>query len=482
MDLKQLMGQWLIDESTRNKALLKHEIKLLENRLQKMMGDGKNLRLRTQEAAQCCSDLSIKYANLVALLKPDDSCDSSSSMIDCGNSPSRCYAAIQTLKQQIYLSMTVVEEIKIIRKLKQHYDYLQIQLNGLQPQSIEYIQYALTGQLKTLLESTSCADLLLSMVAFANDAGEGMFSSLALVAQLNDDEILQFANLLKQQELTVIINNIFFYKFNPQQLFKQMLHPEKLLSVKARLTMLHQLLENLYQIVTQTLKQRGLGELPDRIFHGNELLQGVTINLVNDAQDLIITALKEWRISTVTASDSEIAKNKLADMFLAYKFWFNPDRLIDTIMSLQQQFGCSPENYKKFFQDMLDLFQQLSTTECMDLYGYFANKDSCYLMRSLAAMLEDQRIATLPLANHQEKQAIDHVYHALDCVMESLREELMNRGITTIPYARHSTNKPLKPGRRNLDAIKRAMTLYSNPLISENQTLEQLFKEIGGDL
>ncbi|WED42520.1 hypothetical protein [Legionella cardiaca] len=477
--------QQLVNERCRAKALIKYEIKQIENRLQKAMGDGKSARLRIQDAAQFCSELSLKYENLLYLLKPDYQ-ESDIAVSISENSPSRCYVMIQTLKQQICLPMELAEETKIVRKLKYYYKYLQEQLNGLHPQSVEYIQRSLTGQLKTLVEAKSSADWLYAIVAFANNAGENILSSLALVAQVDDKEMLMLASLFERPEITLIINHIFFYKLNPHQLFKQALHPEKLLSVKARLSMLHQFIESIHQTVLQALKQRGIGELHDYLFHGEEELpQGITINIENETQHLIITALKEWRLPNIVLSEEIITKSKLNDFFRAYKFWFNPNRLIDTAMALRQQLGhCSEshESYKKFFQDMQDLFKQLATTECLDLYGYFANKDSCYLMRTLAAMLEDQKIAALPLATPQQKDTIARVYQVLDCVMEAVREELSNRSITTTPYARHSTHKPLKPGRRNINAITRIMNLYSGSIVLENQTLEQLFKEVGGNL
>ncbi|ASQ47123.1 hypothetical protein [Legionella clemsonensis] len=484
-DAKGFAKDWLVNDSYRAKALLKYTIKYIENRLQKAMGDGKNTRLRIADAAQYCSELASRYEELLNLLKPASSQDCNVTNPLSENSPSRCYITIQTLKQQFNSSMTLSDEIKLVRKLKFYYQSLQEQLNGLQPQSLEYTQRSLTGQLKILIESQSCAEWLHATVAFANDTGENILAALALLAKLDDTEILQLAALFKRPEIIFTINNLFFYKSNPHQLFKQVLHPEKLLSVKARLTMLHQFIETMHQTIMQSLKQRGLGELHDYLLHGDDLPQGITVAMEEENHQLIIAALKEWRLPNIILSDDLAAKNKLNNLFRAYKFWFNPNRLIDTVMTLQQQSGhnCdTSDNYMKFSLYMQALFQQLSTTECLDLYGYFANKDSCYLMRSLAAVLEDQKIAALPLATQVQKEAISGVYHALDCVMEAIRQELLSRHITTAPYSRSNSHKPLKPGRRNLEAIRRIMALYANPVLLENKTLEQLFQEVGSHL
>ncbi|KTD08080.1 hypothetical protein [Legionella jamestowniensis] len=484
-DAKGFAKDWLVNDFYRTKALIKYTIKHIENRLQKAMGDGKNTRMRIADAAQCCSELALRYEELLNLLKPTGSQEPNVPSSLSENSPSRCYITIQTLKQQFNSSMTLSDEIRMVRKLKFYYQLLQEQLNRMQPQSLEYIQRSLTGQLKILIESQSCAEWLHATVAFANDSGENILSALALLAKLDDTEILQLASLFKRPEIIFTINNLFFYKSNPHQLFKQALHPEKLLSVKARLSMLHQFIESMHQTIMQSLKQRGLGELHDYLLHGDDLPQGITVAIEEEIHKLIITALKEWRLPNIILSDELVAKNKLNNLFRAYKFWFNPNRLIDTVMALQQQSGhnCdTSDDCMKFSAYVQELFQQLSTTECLDLYGYFSNKDSCYLMRSLVAVLEDQKIAALPLATQVQKEAIGRVFHTLDCTMEALRQELLNRHINTAPYSRSSTHKPLKPGRRNLEAISRIMALYANPPVLENKTLEQLFQEVGGHI
>ncbi|KTD22080.1 Uncharacterised protein [Legionella lansingensis] len=481
MDAKRFAINLLVNDAYRTKVLIKYDIKLLENRLQKAMGDGKNARLRTQEAAHLCLELALKYEDLLHFITLDYQEPGTS--ISCyENNPSRCYVVIQTLKGELNLSTSLYEEIRIIQQLRYYYKYLQEQLNGMQPQSLEFTQRVLTGRLKTIIASDSCSTWLPALVAFANDAGENPLSCISLVAQLQEKEILQLAALFEQPNIILLINSIFFYKLYPDQLFKQVMHPEKLISVKTRLLMLHQFIERLHQAVTQTLKQRGIGEIHDYLFHEDELPQGIMIHADNNA-NLIITALKEWRLSNINASDDFMIRNKLNDLFRAYKFWFNPNRLIDTVMTLQQllvgDMRENYENYKKFSLDMQALFHQLSTTECLDLYGYFANKDSSYLMRTLIAILEDQQISALAPPNQQQKEAIARVYKILDCVMEAIREELFNRHITTAPYSRHSGHKPLMPGRRNLNAITRIMNVYGNSATFENKTIDALFKEIG---
>ena len=230
----------------------------------------------------------------------------------------------------------------------------------------------------------------------------------------------------------------------------------------------------------QNLCLRGINEFHDYLFHGEGLPQGVTINGEEKIRDLIISLIKDWRCSMANCDDLA-HKNKVFDLFHAYKFWFNPNRLIDTAMSLQRQLAENEttENCKKFSQEMQLLYTQLTTTECLDLYGYFANKDTCYLMRTLTAVAEAQPVSTLPVLDLSEREIVAQVHNTLDCIMEALRDELLNRHITTASYARNKGTKFVKPGRRNLNAVTRIIELYcSHKSLAENHTIEQLFSEV----
>lgn len=278
-----------------------------------------------------------------------------------------------------------------------------------------------------------------------------------------------------------LINSIFFYKLNPQQLFKQSAHPEKLVSVKARLSMLHHFIEMIHQTVMRNIKQRGISDVHDYLFHGDELPQGIAIDAENRMSDLVINALKEWRLHKLVHPDDLLNKNKLYDLFRAYKFWFNPNRLIDALMTLQRQLSGNEfsDNYKKFSEQVLIFYHQLTTTECLELYGCFANKDTTYLMRTLSAAMQGQVIPSLPILTQGEQEVITKVYRILDCAMEAIRDELIKRHITTATYVRNLSAKQIKPGRRNLNAVTRILELYCDERVERNFLIEQLFNEIG---
>lgn len=482
---RQFVVNWLVKQVYCTKALIRYEIKQLESRLHKAMGDGKNARLKTQEAARYCSELIFCYGNLLELIDQSNVENTAKPSDYTENTTSRCYVKIRRLRQQLSQAMTINDELKTVSELRNYYTLLQSQLNEIdsEPQSLGLIQRSLTGRIKMLLEAKTPADWLSAVVAFANDRGENTIATLAFFTQLDDTELLYLADLFGQHDFVLHINSIFFYKLNPQLLFKQPLHPEKLVSVQARLAMLHHFIEMIHQTVMQSLKQRGVNEVHDYLFHGDELPGGITLDVENDIRDLIITVIKDWRCPILEGSEDLMNKNRLSDLFRAFKFWFNPNRLIDTVLILQRRLvGSEPEGEcVKFAQQIQLLYQQLTTTECLELYGYFANKDSCYLMRTLAAAIQGQPIGSLTALNEIEREAVANAYRALDCVMEGIRDELLSRHITTVPYVRHLNAKVIKPGRRNFNALVRIIKLYCNQTLPMNQKIEQLFNEVEGE-
>jgi len=136
------------------------------------------------------------------------------------------------------------------------------------------------------------------------------------------------------------------------------------------------------------------------------------------------------------------------------------------------------ESLELFFHDMVTLYQQLTTNECLDLYGYFSNNDTRYLLYALLAVIQEQPLKWLPALNHKEKQAIEHVFYALQCVIEAMRVELKNRHLVTEPYSYESNKVCLEIGRRNRDAVLRALAVYGRTTLTHSSTLEQLFCDI----
>jgi hypothetical protein len=178
-------------------------------------------------------------------------------------------------------------------------------------------------------------------------------------------------------------------------------------------------------------------------------------------------------------SEEQITLERLYDLGRAYKFWFNPNRLIDAVMVLQQRLINNKEHAEnkilEFHQHMLILYRQLTTTACLDLYGYFANKDSRYLLYTLYTIAQGGPIDWLHSLSSVEKNAIKRVFQALQCVMETLRTELKNRHVTTEPYVYDLAKQQLHTGRRNREAVYRLLAIYGRETITMSASLEKLF-------
>lgn len=281
-------------------------------------------------------------------------------------------------------------------------------------------------------------------------------------------------------KFVALVNAIFFYKLNPDQLFAQAIHPDKLISVRARLGVLHYCIESLQQQLGNLAVCNNLNSGIDHLFHGDELPQGVMIDADEELRKVILGAIKKLTIKVRLPSIQQAPFERLPDLLRAYKFWFNPNRLIDVVMLLQQSLVSSTVKNKAFFfqQEMVLLFARLPTTDCLDLYGYFTNKDSSYFLYTFFAITQNSSFDWLPPLTAVERAAVDDVFQALCSVLDALRIELKNRHITTAPYVYSLAKQNPYIGHRNRDAVFRAIAIYSRQTTIHSDAIEQLFQLI----
>jgi hypothetical protein len=293
--------------------------------------------------------------------------------------------------------------------------------------------------------------------------------------------IEQLMSRLSQTNHLDMNHAIFFYKLHPERLFKDKLHPEKLISVKTRLMQLYNLIETFHMGLATTLVQKGYAEPQDFLFHGDVLPKGIDIKVDLACRKSIVSAIKLWALPIVGIDDQSCI-HQLQEIFRAYKYWFNPSRLIDVIMNLQekpmkQNPGMLPSD--ALGKHMLNVFKSLSTSECLDLYGYFSNKDTNYLMKTLLLAQREQEISWLPKLDSSKKRALRRVYEALSCVMNVLCILLNERNIETQPYEHYlEDDKQLTPGRRNRQAVIRVIELYQHDDSQYNDKIDDLFKKL----
>ncbi|MDP1603728.1 MAG: hypothetical protein Q8M03_10735 [Legionella sp.] len=479
---KHALFPWLVDEIYQVKAYIKYEIKLAEASLHQLMGRELHCGSKTEQAVDYCTELRTQYKNLLNHMSLDQfSFNSDTSQLTRVHDLPLCYEKIQEIKQQLLLTSTLADEINAIEALIFYYKNLESLLTAQLPQIITKREQERGRALVSLVEAATLQEWLAALVKFAHDIGENTALHRIQIAQLEDNALLSIYKLFIKADYVALINALFFYKIHPHQLYSQSIHPEKQISVRIRLELLYSFIELIQETVLQTLRHRGFTAECDYLFHGDELPEGISVEIAQGCQELITTTIKTWRLTHMRYPDVTLTRGKLDDLFRAYKFWFNPNRLIDTVMFLRIHLVGTVEDeegYKIFSAQMVLLYQQLTTVQCIDLYGYFSNKDSCYLMRTLTAVFNGYENPKLPLLMNNEKNTVRDVYLNLECVMNSLRDELKNRQISTAPYSRDNYNKLVNPGRRNLKALERIIELYCENKRGRNQLLDRLFAEI----
>ncbi|KTD62517.1 hypothetical protein [Legionella spiritensis] len=481
--VKKSCFNWLIDKHGRDKALLKFEIRQLEARLHRMFNDGDLPDCERRRFAACCTELAGRYAELLQIHTSSwPSCDFDNDLKQYATAES-CYEELLIRKRQWLSASSNEEEARIISDIGGFYKKIAALSQAATPFCETKNMEASQGLFKAVVQSTTPDIWLMALIHFANQTGQESEALPIQLARLNNEQLTRCNEQITRPEFVSLINTIFFYKIHPDKLYDFSLHPEKIISVKSRLVFLHHFIEYFQRNIVQNLGQRGLKSGQDYLLHDDELPEGIQVEPDKTYRGLIGNAIKEGRFVSAHHSDHTLYQNRLLDLFRAYKFWFNPDRLIDTAMSLQKSLagdGVCHENDKIVTQRLCVLYKPLPTTECLNLYGYFANKDSTYLLRTLQAAFLGHAITNCPDLDPQEKETARQVYNALTGVMDALREELANRGIVTANYQRHDGMKKVRPGRRNLNALHRILIVYNEKSFLENDRISQLFKEVEG--
>ncbi len=472
---------WLIKEEYQTLAEIKYEQRQLESRLNKYLQHEKGQALFSSEVNTLCDALSQKYIDYLQLID-------STLTRECIelSEPDRTlnwqqqYFLILHLKQQLYKTTNHQEECKIIKEIASLYYHFNRLIHTSHISSNKIGEHSET--LKKIFRKDNLQMWLISIVDFYNEYNTQEAGLSSLFHDWSAQQLQLALDFFSAPKLVDLVNALFFYKLYPDKLFKELIHPEKLVSVRTRIGLLHHHIELLEQQLYNVALQHGLKPEVDYLFHGDELPQGIIIEVDEEFRELIQLAIKSVKISYTHESEEQVTLERLHDLGLAYKFWFNPNRLIDAVMVLQQRLvkgDISEENkLSVFLQKMVLLYGQLTTTECLDLYGYFANNDSRYLLYTLIAIDKGQLLEWLPPLSQSEKNAIAQVLHALQCVMDALRDELKLRHVTTDPYGYDLEKTHFHTGRRNRDAVFRIIAIYGSETITTNNKVEELFSFI----
>lgn len=461
---------WLIDENSHKKASVKFEIKQLEAKLHRLI-NLEHLSARPLLLA-CCTELIVYYAELLKIISANSVFPQVDESLGVETSLPRCYAQLIEHRQQWPSLLSPEGEVRSALRLWRHYRKIKRLLTEQNNSAILDESFLAIAQAKTP------GLWLQALIDYANHMHENVQILSSQLLQLNNEQLLNLQDQFSRPDLVALANTLFFYKINPDWLYDGM-HAEKIISVKNRLTRVHRFIEFFYQSLLHGLRHRHLNAGHDLLFHGDELQEGITLEPDASYQLLIREVIKDWQLQDLVYPEES---SRLQEFFRAYKFWFNPKRLIDAVMSLPyareiDNFG-EGETGSPFNQQVRLIYQPLSTTECLDLYGYFANKDSNYLLRTLQAAGQGHAIPGFIILDQAQQAIIYKVYQALDTVMESLRDELANRGVVTQAYVRSKNNQNIKPGRRVNQALHHILSLYYVKPSQLNTRLQQLFDEL----
>ncbi len=470
----------LVTEDYRALAEIKFQIKQLESRLNNYFLVEHKAEFFPAEASTLCHDLAHQYLDYLKLI------DVSKNKV-CFELPipsqrlnwQKQYHLILHLKQQLFKTTNWEEECQLITEIASLYYHFN-QLTP--PPLLSSTASEDSEELKKIFRKEDLQSWLIAVVDFWNESNVQSGELLSLFHEWSSQQLQVALDYFSAPELVNLANAIFFYKLYPDKLFKELIHPEKLVSVRARVGLLHHYIELLENHLYSIALQQGLKPEVDYLFHGDELPQGIMIEVNEEFKVIIQSAVKKVKVKYTHESEEQVTLERLHDLGRAYKFWFNPNRLIDAVMVLQQRLvkdDVAEENKLSVFrQKMVLLYEQFSTTECLDLYGYFANNDSRYLLYTLFTIDKGQLLDWLPALSSTEKNAITRVFQALQCVMEALRDELKIRHASTEPYVYDLAKQQIHTGRRNRDAVFRIIAIYGSETLTMNNTVEELFNLI----
>lgn len=475
-------ASYFVNENYKAKAEIKYQIKLMEIRFNKISACHRDHSIFQSEMSSLCGDLVDKYLDYSKLINVN-------SKIQCSELPSvdntltwqqQCHL-ISQFKQQLLTAENYHEEIKLHIAIASHYYDLK-KVFQISVPSGNRLNNHLNG-LKKIFEQSHLDLWLLNVVEVCSQTDVQQHVELSsLFHEWSPQQQQSVLDFFSSSELTHLVNALFFYKLYPDKLFNELIHPEKLVSVRTRLSVLHHFIEVLEQNLYATALQHGLKPQVDYLFHGDELPHGILIDFSELYKELIQSAIKGLQVRPAMQDEDEVTLERIRDLRRAYKFWFNPSRLIDVVMVLQQRLvkGLVTEEhyFLAFHGTMVSFYSKLTTTECLDLYGYFSNHDTKYLLYTLFIINQGCFLDWLPILSPSEKKAITHVFQALKCVMEALREELKVRHISTDAYVYDLAKEHVETGSRNREAIFRVIEIYGTETITTSETMEQLFSEI----
>lgn len=468
---------WFVTENDRVKALTKYELNRLKTNLQKHLEDSNEFEACSEKISLLCQSIANKYLDYLQLIGHKVTINAPKEVVTRTHWAEH-FKQIALLEQKITATLTFAEQKELLLEIISLYQCIQPEEPLVSRNQIPLY----SQQLQQLFSKRQFNLWLEGFVDFINK-NDVVHAELAVLFQgwsvEQQQEVLDY---FSNPEFAALVNAIFFYKIHPDKLFVDGIHPEKLVSVQVRLGVLHHYIELMQQQLYKVALQNDLLPGSDYFLHDEELPQGIIIEGNEEFRLVLQAAVKKLKANVNLIQEKHVAIDCLHDLMRAYKFWFNPNRLIDAVMVLQQnllsKIVAQEERSVIFQEKMVVLYSQLTTTECLDLYGYFANDDTRNLLFTFFKLAQGGTFDWLPSLNKEEHVAVVEVFEALYCVMDALRIELKNRHLLAETYLCDLAKINVDVDPRNRDAVFRVMRIYKHAHVVPSNVIEQLFQSI----
>ena len=474
------LANCLVTEHYRTKAQIKYELNYLEHCLNKHLTTYNTLEYSPAKLNSLCDAVADKYLDYLKVGGDKLDVRSNVPMTALSLHWPKQADFILNIKKELTQAPDVDAEKKLIIALATLYREIKFISSQSLLINAERISYLSDKDLNKLTYKNNLSLWLTELIDFWNHHETNCMDLSMLFCEWKIQQHHLTFDFFSALETIQLANAIFFYKLYPAKLFNILVRTEKLVSIRMRLGVLHHYIELMQKQLNSLAEQYGLKPALDYLFHGEDLPQGIFIEVDSKFSVLIQTLIKQIKITVTPENEQQTILEPLYDLRRAYKFWFNPNRLIDAVMVLQQRLVKeNTEQEGEFFQQkMRQLYSQLTTTECLDLYGYFANDDSRYLVYTFFIIKNGAVLDWLPKLNKKEKNIIHCIFSALKSAMEALRLELKNRSIATEPYNDDLAKYYTQTGKRNRDAIFRVLAIYTSDTKSNNSAIDELFQFI----
>lgn len=476
--------EWLITDADIAKAKIQFELKQKEFRLQKIIEGPLEIHHYYAEILVFVHQILIHYSDYFLLLGHDPERFLMGTLVEEPDIHIQSYFdAILKLKSVGTDARSPEDEVRWVSERIRNYSKLKNHIASLVHEPARGSEHLEPQDpFNLLVDHEHLGPWLFELLESWDDLNPMLHSVKINFNTWSREDIIQALEFVNSDQYVDLANSLFFYKLFPDKLFNELIHPEKLVSVRLRLGLLHTLIETIATQLFSAAQYCDIEPGIDYFFHGDDLPQGILIDVCDEVSALIRSAIKNLNVRITKEDEHQVTLERLNDLRLSYKFWFNPNRLIDASMVLYQRLvgesDSEDDQLTLFFQEMKQLYSDLTTSECMDLYGYFANDDSRYLMYTLNLITNGRFFEWLPPPNRAELSAIRRVFDTLKCVMEALRIELQSRHVMTQPYQADLAADYRQAGRRIRDAVYRIIVIYGSEKMVMSESLEKLFRSI----